>query len=150
VLVVLPVQADPGALIQALLHMAISAKRDVGLGSKGDQAPQTKVENGRALRTREVQRVDPRVLTDHGCREDGSAPKGGHGERGVDGGARVSPGWLWVRPRDDRLGGRGFREKGIWITTIGFWAGGIQRGLEGRAGVLGTHFHFHFLTSLLI
>jgi len=37
----LPVQADPGALIQVLLHMAISAKRDVGLG-EGDQAPQTK------------------------------------------------------------------------------------------------------------
>ena len=57
----------------------------------------------------------------------------------------MSPGWLWVRPRDDRRGGRGFREKGIWITTSGFWAGGIQRGLEGRAGVLGTHFLSFFL-----
>jgi len=46
---------------------------------------------------------------------------------------------------DDRSGGRGFREKFIWITTSGFGTGGIQRGLEGRAGVLGTHFLFFFL-----
>ena len=61
---VLPVQADPGALIQALLHMAIPAKRDVGPGGKGDQASQAKVENGRALCRREVRRDNPRVLTD--------------------------------------------------------------------------------------
>jgi len=62
VLAVLPVQADPGALIQALLHVAIPAKRDVRPGGKGDQAPQAKVENGRAFRRREVQRGNPRVL----------------------------------------------------------------------------------------
>ena len=47
---------------------------------------------------------------------------------------------------DDRLGGRGFREKGIWITTSGFWAGGIQRGLEGARHSL----YFLFITSLLM
>ena len=75
-----------------------------------------------------------------GCREDDPAPQGGHGERSVGGGARISPGWLWVRPWDGRRGGRGFREKGIWITTSGLWAGGIQNGLED----------FLFITSLLM
>ena len=72
--------------------MTIPANRDVIPGGKGDRAPQAKVENGRALCRREVQRGDPRVLTDHGCMEDGAAPQGGLGERDVGGGARVPPG----------------------------------------------------------
>jgi len=69
--------------------VAPPAKRDVCPGGKREQAWQAKVEYGRTLRRREMQRSDPRVHTDHGC---GQKDSGCQGSRGIDGGARMPQG----------------------------------------------------------
>ena len=138
---------DPGALIQALLHMAIPAKRDVGPGGKGDQAPQAKVENGRALRRREVQRADLRVLT-HACREDGPPPPGRTRGARRRQRSQSAPGMTVGVTRDDRRGGRGFWEKGICTTASGFLVEYVQRGTRGLSRGTRHSFSFIFLTSL--
>jgi len=101
---VLPVKADLGAFIQALLHMAISAKHDVSLCRKRDLVPETKVENGPALRRREVQRsvIDFLRIMDVGRMVLSPRADTESEASAAEPGCPRFPGWLWVRPREDR------------------------------------------------
>jgi len=56
VLVVLPIQTDPGAFVQALHPTASPAKGDVGKSGEGHKAREAQVEDGGTARRREVQR----------------------------------------------------------------------------------------------
>jgi len=66
VLVVLPIQTDPGALVQALQPMASPAKGDMGKSGEGHKAREPQVEVGGTVRGRGVQRGDPRVPPEYG------------------------------------------------------------------------------------
>src|SRR3979409_2670404 len=80
VLVVLPIQTDPGAPVQALHQMASPAKGDVGKSGEGHKAREAQVEDGGTVRGREVQRGDPRVPPDYGRGQKGPSGEGRDGE----------------------------------------------------------------------
>jgi len=80
VLVVLPIQTDPRALVQALHLMVGPAEGDVGEGGGGHKAREAQVEDGGTVRGREVQRGDPRVPLDYGRGQKGPGGEGRDGE----------------------------------------------------------------------